>query len=278
MSDKTMRERRMAYQRNLPENKKVLKDAQSQLEEALRLLENGEKDAVCNIVNQLKENLEKRIELENTKCKSESTEKFDKSIFPKTGMLIGEDRDVVMFVTKASEKEEYLSLSHTYSQMKNAYKDEKFLEKIWNSFIGENVFACSVYDKKTKTFVGYCSIKELRQKEWELAIELKPEWCHRGYGTQALTLFVNCVTEITGNYIYRARVEIDNYASQALLKKLGAYPNGISEYELHGKNLDQFKRENTDLIDDKLQAVAEEFCMEAEDILGYVLEYRLEVY
>lgn len=278
MSDKTMRERRMAYQRNLPENKKVLKDAQSQLEEALRLLENGEKDAVCNIVNQLKENLEKRIELENTKCKSESTEKFDKSIFPKTGMLIGEDRDVVMFVTKASEKEEYLSLSHTYSQMKNAYKDEKFLEKIWNSFIGENVFACSVYDKKTKTFVGYCTIKELRQKEWELAIELKPEWCHRGYGTQALTLFVNCVTEITGNYIYRARVEIDNYASQALLKKLGAYPNGISEYELHGKNLDQFKRENTDLIDDKLQAVAEEFCMEAEDILGYVLEYRLEVY
>lgn len=278
MSDKTMRERRMAYQRNLPENKKVLKDAQSQLEEALRLLENGEKDAVCNIVNQLKENLEKRIELENTKCKSESTEKFDKSIFPKTGMLIGEDRDVVMFVTKASEKEEYLSLSHTYSQMKNAYKDEKFLEKIWNSFIGENVFACSVYDKKTKTFVGYCTIKELRQKEWELAIELKPEWCHRGYGTQALTLFVNCVTEITGNYIYRARMEIDNYASQALLKKLGAYPNGISEYELHGKNLDQFKRENTDLIDDKLQAVAEEFCMEAEDILGYVLEYRLEVY
>ena len=278
MSDKTMRERRMAYQRNLPENKKVLKDAQNQLEEALRLLENGEKDAVCNIVNQLKENLEKRIELENTKCKSESTEKFDKSIFPKTGMLIGEDRDVVMFVTKASEKEEYLSLSHTYSQMKNAYKDEKFLEKIWNSFIGENVFVCFVYDKKTKTFVGYCSIKELRQKEWELAIELKPEWCHRGYGTQALTLFVNCVTEITGNYIYRARVEIDNYASQALLKKLGAYPNGISEYELHGKNLDQFKRENTDLIDDKLQAVAEEFCMEAEDILGYVLEYRLEVY
>mgnify|MGYP002545299874 CR=1 FL=1 len=278
MSDKTMRERRMAYQRNLPENKKVLKDVQSQLEEALRLLENGEKDAVCNIVNQLKENLEKRIELENTKCKSESTEKFDKSIFPKTGMLIGEDRDVVMFVTKASEKEEYLSLSHTYSQMKNAYKDEKFLEKIWNSFIGENVFACSVYDKKTKTFVGYCTINELRQKEWELAIELKPEWCHRGYGTQALTLFVNCVTEITGNYIYRARVEIDNYASQALLKKLGAYPNGISEYELHGKNLDQFKRENTDLIDDKLQAVAEEFCMEAEDILGYVLEYRLEVY
>ena len=193
-------------------------------------------------------------------------------------MLIGEDRDIVMFVTKASEKEEYLSLSHTYSQMKNAYKDEKFLEKVWNSFVEENVFACSVYDKKTKTFVGYCSIKDLTQKEWELAIELKPEWCHRGYGTQAVALFVNYMTEVTGNYIYRARVEIDNYASQALMKKLGAYPNGISEYELHGKELDQFRRENIDMLDDKLQAVAEEFCMEAEDILGYVLEYRLEIF
>ena len=50
-------------------------------------------------------------------------------------MLIGEDRDVVMFVTKASEKEEYLSLSYTYSQMKNAYKEEKFLENVWNSFM-----------------------------------------------------------------------------------------------------------------------------------------------
>lgn len=278
MSDKTMRERRTAYQRNLPENKKFLKDVQNQLEEALRLLENGEKDAICDIVIQLKENLEKKLELENANWKSESEEIFDKSIFPEAGMRIGEGRDIVLSVTKASEKEEYLSLSYTYSQMKNAYKEEKFLENVWNSFMEENVFVCSIYDKKTETFIGYCSIKNLRQKEWELAIELKPKWCHRGYGTQALALFVNYVTEITENYIYRARVEIDNYASQALMKKLGAHPNGISEYELHGKDLDQFKKENTDLIDDKLQAVAEEFCMEAEDILGYVLEYRLEIF
>ena len=75
MSDKTMRERRMAYQRNLPENKKFLKDAQSQLEEALRLLENGEKDAVCNIVNQLKENLGEEIELENLKNANQNQQK-----------------------------------------------------------------------------------------------------------------------------------------------------------------------------------------------------------
>ena len=113
MSDKTMRERRMAYQRNLPENKKFLKDVQNQLEEALRLLENGEKDDICDIVIQLKENLEKKLELENANWKSESEEIFDKSIFLEAGMRTGEGRDIVLSVTKASEKEEYLSLSYT---------------------------------------------------------------------------------------------------------------------------------------------------------------------
>lgn len=141
-----MRERRVSYQRNLPENKKFLKDIQNQLEEALRLLENGEKNAICDIVIQLKENLEKKLELENVNWKPELAEIFDKSIFLEAGMRIGEGRDIVLSVTKATEKEEYLSLFYTYSQMKNAYKDEKFLENVWNSFMEENVFVCSIYD------------------------------------------------------------------------------------------------------------------------------------
>lgn len=31
------------------------------------------------------------------------------------------------------------------------------------------------------------------------------------------------------------------------------------------------------MIDDKIRAVAEEFCMNPEDILGYVLEYRIDI-
>ena len=36
-------------------------------------------------------------------------------------------------------------------------------------------------------------------------------------------------SEITGEHVFRSRVEVDNYASQALHRKLGAVPNGMSE-------------------------------------------------
>ena len=42
---------------------------------------------------------------------------------------------------------------------------------------------------------------------------------------------------ITGEKIFRTRVEVDNYASQSLHRKLGAVPNGLSEFLLHGEDL-----------------------------------------
>ena len=61
------------------------------------------------------------------------------------------------------------------------------------------------------------------------------------------------------------------------MKKLGATPNGISEFLLHGEEIEKFKEEYKDMITDEIRAVAAEFCMDAEDILGYVLEYRFDV-
>ena len=37
-------------------------------------------------------------------------------------------------------------------------------------------------------------------------------------------------SEITGEHVFRSRVEVDNYASQALHRKLGVVPNGMSEF------------------------------------------------
>ena len=56
---------------------------------------------------------------------------------------------------------------------------------------------------------------------------------------------------LTKNRFFRARVDIDNVASQSLMKKLGAYPNGVSEFMLHGKNLEEFKKDNIDMINDQ---------------------------
>ena len=110
-----------------------------------------------------------------------------------------------------------------------------------------------------------------------MAIELKPEACHKGYGTEALQLLMQALNRLTDRRYFRVRVEIDNHASQGLMKKIGAIPNGISEFLLHGEEIENFQEDYKDMITDEIREVAAEFCMEAEEMLGYVLEYRLDV-
>lgn len=200
----------------------------------------------------------------------------ERSSLPKAGEMIAEGNKVVLRVLKEEEKEKYLAITYEYSCMKGAYKDEEFCETTWNEFLSDTTFVCSIYDKASGEYVGYCSIKSLVKSDWELAIELRADACHKGYGTEALSLLMQAMHRLTGRRYYRARVEIDNHASQGLMKKLRAIPNGISEFLLHGEEIERFQKENKDMITDEIRAVATEFCMDAEDILGYVLEYRLD--
>lgn len=158
-----------------------------------------------------------------------------------------------------------------------AYKEKSFRKDMWKEFISDNAFVCSIYDKTSGDYVGYCSIKNLSKDDWELAIELKSDECHKGYGTEALTIFMESVHKLTDRRFFRVRVEIDNHTSQGLMKKLGATPNGISEFLLHGEAIEKFQEEHKDMITDEIRKVATDFCMDAEDILGYVLEYRFDM-
>jgi hypothetical protein len=87
---------------------------------------------------------------------------------------------------------------------------------------------------------------------------------------------LDSLSNLTGEVVYRIRVDVDNYASQGLMKKIGARPNGISEMFIHGEELERFQEENKKLIDDKIKEIAEEFCVNPIDLLGRVLEYKLE--
>ncbi len=88
-----------------------------------------------------------------------------------------------------------------------------------------------------------------------------------------LTAMLNA---LTGRNIYRSRVDSDNYTSQNLMKKLGAKPNGISEMLIHGEELQKFQKKNSNLIDDKVRALADEFGVAPIDLIGHVLEFRIE--
>jgi hypothetical protein len=60
------------------------------------------------------------------------------------------------------------------------------------------------------------------------------------------------------------------------MKKIGARPDGISEMFIHDEELKRFQDEHKDLIDEKIISVADEFCVEPIDLIGHVLEYRID--
>ncbi len=107
-------------------------------------------------------------------------------------------------------------------------------------------------------------------------MELLGKYRYQGYGYHALVAMLNALTALTERKIYRSRVDSDKYASQNLMKKLGAKPNGISEMFIHGEELQKFQQENSNLIDDKLRALANEFNVAPIDLIGHVLEFRID--
>ncbi len=256
----------------------IVEEIIKQLETAIELKDQGKDADGDKIINNMKDWLERRNQKIEKQLQEEERQKMDCFVFPHEGEIVAEGNKVILGVIKKEEKEKYLAVSYENSCTKGAYKKAAFREATWEEFLSENSFVCSIYDKGSGEYVGYCSIKNFAIEDWELAIELRSDKRHKGYGTEALRILMDAVHRLTGKRFFRARVEIDNYMSQGLMKKLGATPNGISEFLLHGEEIERFQEEHKNMITDKIRNVASEFCMEAEDILGYVLEYRFDLW
>lgn len=75
---------------------------------------------------------------------------------------------------------------------------------------------------------------------------------------------------------FRVRIDPGNQASQKLFEKLGAEPNGISEFLIHDQAvLEKVEEENLHLIDEHLIVLAAKFGVEPRNLLSHVLEYTL---
>lgn len=209
-------------------------------EEALRLLD--------DIIQELEDKITPPKERE-----------IDRSVFPQSGEILAEGERTSLRVLQEAEKEKHLAVLLAYSPVKGTPEQEKTEAALWEDACGEAAFVCSIYDRNSGEYLGYCAIKDLTRRDLKLAIEFLPEACHKGYGTEALRIFVDTLHKLTGEKAFRARAD------------------GISEFAIHGEEIEKFQEENKDLITDEIRAVAAELCMEAEEILGYVLEYRLEM-
>lgn len=201
---------------------------------------------------------------------------FNMRKLPEPGEVLGENGEVLLRAISEEQKDLILSVSYDCSFLKHEFENETYRKYLWEEFMNKNVANYSIFSKKTGEFVGYCGIKNLTKEVPELAIELLKKCRKQGYGYQALSLLMDRFAEITGKTVFRSRVEVDNYASQALHRKLGAIPNGISEFLLHDEDVIRFQNENRNTIDENIRKLAAEFEVEPIELLGHVLEYWIE--
>lgn len=174
---------------------------------------------------------------------------------------------------------------NAFGMIRNHYSNysddmgESMKKAFWDSnqeeLANEKSFIAAIIEESTQEFIGYISIKDSAVEIWEIAIELAPEWCGKGYGPIAIQLFLDAVHHITGKNEFRAFVEVDNFQSQHCMKKANAVLVGLFDMEFGDPQIaEKFENENTDLITSEIEELAKELNVEPKKLLSKVLDYR----
>ena len=69
------------------------------------------------------------------------------------GNIFVETDRLILCTIQEADKDKYITLSYENSIMKSFFKDEQFIDDLWSTFMKENSFVCSIFDKETKEFI-----------------------------------------------------------------------------------------------------------------------------
>ncbi len=245
-----------------------------------RLVEAGpeafDRDAALRIMEEREKELLDEISYLKQKEASLVGGEYDRSLFDKN--VLCEDSEIILRKPVDEDLEPYYLLKKEYALMKSSFANPEYKDKLWKEYLSEESLYYTVERKQDYVFLGYCGVKNLDRKIWEIAIEIKSDCCGRGYGYRALKMYLNTVADISKRGEFSSRVDADNLASQKLMEKLGFQPYGLSEFLLH-KEEDQLaaEEEYKDRLDERYMALAEKFHVEPRKLLSHVLEYRIIV-
>lgn len=264
-------------QNNVTENVKRAM-ARAMLDEILQIIDSGESESLTP--EQLATRLDKfEAELPQDKIEKYLTDdtvaKDIKEQFWASGNISCLNDTLTLRNTIDSDRDGFLRLQQEYSPLRSLLRYEpSYCARIWRDHNDNTSLMLSII--KSKEYIGYCGIKDISKEQWEISIELLPEWIHRGIGTAVITAMLDAVKDRLGVTVFRVRIDANNVASQCLFEKLGATPNGISKFILSNEDeILQCEEANLDQIDDTLVSVAKKFDVEPRKLLSHVLEYTL---
>ncbi len=190
------------------------------------------------------------------------------------GVVTCADCSIILRRVVASDREGFLGLQREYSLLKSMLEEESYCTLVWNEHLEDKALMLTI--EKNGEYLGYCGIKNTSQVPWEIAIELQPQWTKQGIGGHAIAAMLNAIKTRLGVTAFRVRIDPGNTASQKMFERLGAVPNGISEFIVHDPSLiEKCEEENLHLIDGTVIALAERFGVEPRKLLSHILEYTL---
>ena len=162
--------------------------------------------------------------------------------------------------------------------MKSLFAKPGFKDELWQEYLSGESLYYTIVKKEDNAFIVYCGVKNLNRKIWEIAIEIKSDYCHQGYGYRALKMYMETIADISNRHEFASRVDTDNIASQNLMEKLGFQPYGLSEFLFHREE-DKLaaEEEYKDKLDERYMALARKFNVEPRKLLSHVLEYRIRL-
>lgn len=206
-----------------------------------------------------------------------TNDEMGKKIYKKfwaMGECIITENEIILRKVQDSDKDIFIELQKENNIVKSMMKEEAYRNMLWNEHIEYKALMFSVI--VDNEYAGYCGIKNTTHEQWEIAIEILNKWKHKGIGYRAISIMLDAIKNRLNMSEFRVRIDAENYPSQRLFEKLGAEPNGISEFLLHEEaDIRRCEEENIHLLDERIQKLAKQFNVEPRKLLSHVLEYKL---
>ena len=222
-------------------------------------------------LNELKAQIQTALTYLEHDEQNTANDTIDLSVFEN---ILAEDDTIILRKPQEIDRELFLTAEKENSHMRYMYEHEIFCKTMWEQHISDDSISYSIIRKDDNQYLGFCGINNLNASfdtANEISIELLSQYCHKGYGYRALSLFLPKTAKLSGIKTFSSMVEINNTASQALMEKLGFKPYRITKSRLCLE--DDYPQE----IDSRLIELAEKFHTEPNKLFGNVLEYRLSI-
>ncbi len=197
-----------------------------------------------------------------------------KNAFWSQGPIVCEAHGITLRKVEEIDRDGYLTIQRDYAVLKSMLKESSYCDLIWNEHIEPKALILTI--EKNGQYIGYCGVKNTSQKPWEIVIEILRNWTGQGIGIIAITEMMKAMSERLGVTEFRVRIDPANKPSQKMFEKLGAVPNGVSEFLIHDQDaLEKLEEDNSHMIDADIEALAMRFNVEPRVLLSHVLEYSL---